>query len=158
MWIIEEDYESEFRYKHRPIPALKGLDTFGKVIHIGYFNRTIFSVLRIGYMVLPTVEMAQHITMIKAMTDRQDGIIDHAILTKFIVEGHFLRHLRRMRLIYKKLQTKLISLLKKHFGNEIRITSTDAGMHIIVWFLNAKHPENIPQLAKEIGMVIYAVD
>jgi GntR family transcriptional regulator/MocR family aminotransferase len=158
MWVIEDDYESEFRYVGRPIPALKGLDTFGKVIYIGTFNKTLFPALRIGYMVLPSVEMAGQITIIKAMTDRQSPVIDQSILTNFITEGHFLRHLRRMKLIYKKTQEELIHLLLHHFGDDIRISAENAGMHIIVWFLTDTITSDITHKAKERGIILYAVD
>lgn len=158
MWVIEDDYESEFRYVGRPIPALKGLDTFGKVIYIGTFNKTLFPALRIGYVVLPSVEMAGQITIIKAMTDRQSPVIDQSILTNFITEGHFLRHLRRMKLIYKKTQEELIHLLFQHFGADIRISAENAGMHIIVWFLTDTITPDIPHKAKERGIMLYAVD
>jgi len=158
MWVIEDDYESEFRYVGRPIPALKGLDTFGKVIYIGTFNKTLFPALRIGYIVLPSIEMAGQISIIKAMTDRQSPVIDQSILTNFITEGHFLRHLRRMKLIYKKTQEELIHLLLQHFGADIRISAENAGMHIIVWFLTDKITPDITQKAKERGIMLYAVD
>lgn len=158
MWIIEDDYESEFRYSGRPIPALKGLDSFAKVIYVGTFNKTLFPALRIGYMVMPTIEMAQKISVIKAMTDRQSPIIDQAILTAFIAEGHFLRHLRRMRLSYKKAQGLLIHLLNKHFGANIGISAKEAGMHIMVWFPLHKVAPQLSNQAKEIGILLYAVD
>jgi len=158
MWVIEDDYESEFRYVGRPIPALKGLDTFGKVIYIGTFNKTLFPALRIGYIVLPSIEMARQLTVIKAMTDRQSPVIDQAILTHFLIEGHFLRHLRRMKLIYKKTQEELIHLLLQHFGTDIFISAENAGMHIIVWFLTDKITSDITQRAKERGIMLYAVD
>jgi len=158
MWVIEDDYESEFRYVGRPIPALKGLDTSGKVIYIGTFNKTLFPALRIGYIVLPSIEMARQITIIKAMTDRQSPVIDQSILTNFITEGHFLRHLRRMKLLYKKAQEDLIHLMLQHFGAGIRISAENAGMHIIVWFLTDKIPPDITHRAKERGIMLYAVD
>jgi GntR family transcriptional regulator/MocR family aminotransferase len=158
MWIIEDDYESEFRYVNRPIPALKGLDTFERVIYIGTFNKTLFPALRIGYMVMPSVTMAQQFTMAKAEIDRQSPVIDQAILTQFMIDGHFLRHLRRMRLVYKKAQDELISLLRQHLGAHIRIAAADAGMHLIVWLLTDKDTTEVIRKAKEHGVILYAVD
>ena len=149
MWVVEDDYESEFRYVSRPIPALKGLDTFGRVIFIGTFNKSLFPALRIGYIVLPSVVMAKQLAMIKAITDRQSPVIDQAILTNFILEGHFLRHLRRMKLLYKKAQEELISLLHQYFGLDVRISAADAGMHLVVWFLKDKVTKDITHQAKK---------
>ncbi|MGY0038307.1 MocR-like pyridoxine biosynthesis transcription factor PdxR [Pedobacter sp. NJ-S-72] len=158
IWVIEDDYESEFRYVGRPIPALKGLDSFGKVIFLGNVNKSLFPALRIGYIVLPSVVMAKQIAMIKAITDRQSPVIDQAILTNFIMEGHFLRHLRRMKLVYKKAQQELISLLYQYFGLDIRISAADAGMHLVVWFLKDEVTKDITHQAKEYGMNLYAID
>lgn len=158
MWIIEDDYESEFRYVKRPIPALKGLDTFGRVIYVGTFNKTLFPALRIGYMVLPSAEMATEFTIAKAVIDRQSPVIDQAILTKFILEGHFSRHLRRMRLIYKKAQEDLVLLLQKHLGAEVRIAVADAGMHLIIWLLKKYDPLEILRKTRERGVMLYAID
>lgn len=158
MWVIEDDYESEFRYVNRPIPALKGLDTFGKVIYVGTFNKTLFPALRIGYMVLPSAAIAQQFTIAKAVIDRQSPVIDQAILTEFIVAGHYTRHLRRMRLIYRKAQEELIALLKQHLGSELRIEVAEAGMHLVAWLLSDQDATAIALKARANGVYIYAVD
>ncbi|MBB2148266.1 MocR-like pyridoxine biosynthesis transcription factor PdxR [Pedobacter gandavensis] len=158
MWVIEDDYESEFRYVNRPIPALKGLDTFGKVIYVGTFNKTLFPALRIGYMVLPSVALAQQFTIAKAVIDRQSPVIDQAILTEFILEGHFSRHLRRMRLVYRKAQEDLVALLKQHLGDFLRVETTDAGMHLVAWLLDDEDATAVANKARANGVFIYAVD
>ncbi|WP_316751545.1 PLP-dependent aminotransferase family protein [Pedobacter gandavensis] len=158
MWVIEDDYESEFRYVNRPIPALKGLDTFGKVIYVGTFNKTLFPALRIGYMVLPSVALAQQFTIAKAVIDRQSPIIDQAILTEFILGGHYSRHLRRMRLVYRKAQEELVFLLKQQLGDQLRVETTDAGMHLVAWLLTDKDASAVAGKARANGIFIYAVD
>ncbi|WGQ10891.1 PLP-dependent aminotransferase family protein [Pedobacter gandavensis] len=158
MWVIEDDYESEFRYVNRPIPALKGLDTFGKVIYVGTFNKTLFPALRIGYMVLPSAAIAQQFTIAKAVIDRQSPVIDQAILTGFILAGHYTRHLRRMRLVYRKAQEELILLLKQHLGNQLRIASAEAGMHLVAWLMSNQDATAIALKARASGVFIYAVD
>ncbi|WP_316839068.1 PLP-dependent aminotransferase family protein [Pedobacter gandavensis] len=158
MWVIEDDYESEFRYANRPIPALKGLDTFGKVIYVGTFNKTLFPALRIGYMVLPSAAIAQQFTVAKAVIDRQSPVIDQAILTSFILEGHYTRHLRRMRLIYRKAQEELVALLRSELGDYLRVTTADAGMHLVAWLLNGQDAITVAHKARANGIYIYAVD
>ncbi len=75
-----------------------------------------------------------------------------------MIDGHFLRHLRRMRLIYKKAQDELVSLLRQHLGAQIRIAAADAGMHLIVWLLTDKDTTEVIRKAKEQGVILYAVD
>lgn len=143
MLIIEDDYDSEFRYNGRPVPALKGLDKRGHVLYAGTFSKVLFPALRIGYVVMPTAEMAQQLSFIKAITDRQNPVIDQAILCEFIRQGHFARHLRRMRTLYKKNQDDLVNLLQQHLKDDIKIHLGDAGMHFIIEFLQDKHAETL---------------
>ncbi|HVI43710.1 MAG TPA: PLP-dependent aminotransferase family protein [Chitinophaga sp.] len=133
MWIIEDDYDSELRYSKKPIPALQGLDTHGKVIYLGTFSKVIFPGLRIGYMVLPDVPMAAIFAKGKAFLDRQNAITDQAILHEFISGGYFTIHLRKMRVLYKKRQDYLIALLQKYGKGLIRAEKQDSGMHLIGW-------------------------
>ncbi|MGY0035397.1 aminotransferase-like domain-containing protein [Pedobacter sp. NJ-S-72] len=143
MLIIEDDYDSEFRYNGRPLPALRGLDNSGHVIYLGTFSKILFPALRIGYVVMPTAEMARQLSFIKMITDRQNPGIDQAILCEFIRSGHFARHLRRMRLLYKKNQDYLVFLLKKYLGDHIIINAGDAGMHFVVSFVKDCHAEAV---------------
>ena len=92
MWLVEDDYDSEFRYNGRPVPALKGLDDQGRVIYTGTFSKVLFPALRLGYMVLPSVEMAQQFKLVKSTIDRQSPVIDQAFVAQFMNEGHFARH------------------------------------------------------------------
>ncbi|KAA2243637.1 PLP-dependent aminotransferase family protein [Chitinophaga agrisoli] len=157
LWLLEDDYDSEFRYNGRPVPALKGFDDKGNVIYIGTFSKVLFPALRIGYMVLPTAAMAQQFKIVKSTIDRQSPVIDQAILTQFMREGHFARHLRRMRTLYKKQQDDLTQLLEKHLHKYITVAPSDTGMHLIGWL---KQPCNMPLLLKKanaIGMIIQPV-
>jgi GntR family transcriptional regulator/MocR family aminotransferase len=146
MWLLEDDYDSEFRYNGRPVPALKGLDDKGCVIYAGTFSKVLFPALRLGYMVLPSAEMAQQFKMVKSTIDRQNPVIDQAIVARFMEEGHFARHLRRMRALYKKQQDELTALLKKHLGEYLEANACDTGMHMIAW---VRRPCNLPLLIKK---------
>ncbi|HWW41400.1 PLP-dependent aminotransferase family protein [Pedobacter sp.] len=158
MVIIEDDYDSEFRYDGRPFAALKGIDTHGNVMYIGTFSKILFPALRIGYMVLPSQELAEKFTLIKAITDRQNPVIDQAILAEFIRDGHLNRHLRKMRLLYKKNQDDLIQLLKTYLGDKISISKVEAGMHFVLTFKNALHAEQIKLHGKQKGLTLYPID
>lgn len=158
MVIIEDDYDSEFRYDGRPITALKGIDTHGNVVYMGTFSKILFPALRIGYMVLPNTALAQKTALIKAATDRQNPVIDQAILTEFIHGGHLNRHLRKMRLLYKKNQEDLISLLEQEFGHQILISKVGAGMHFILTFKNTAHADLIKKQTEESGLTLLPID
>ena len=98
-WVIEDDYDSEFRYSGRPIAALQGLDFTGRVIYLGTFSKVLFPSLRLGYLILPP-DLVEPFTNARALVDRHSPLIEQAVLADFIAEGHFARHIRRMRALY----------------------------------------------------------
>ena len=106
-WIIEDDYDSEFRYSGRPLASLQGLDRDGRVIYVGTFSKTIFPALRLGYAVVPE-NLIDVFTTARALADSHSPSIDQAVLTDFIADGHFARHVRKMRLLYEERQEILV--------------------------------------------------
>ena len=100
-WVIEDDYDSEFRYGARPIPCLHGLDVDGRVIYVGSFSKTLFPALRLGFVIVPT-DLRERLVAARAAADQHPPTLDQAVLADFIVEGHFARHLRRMRVVYQE--------------------------------------------------------
>lgn len=157
MWIIEDDYDSEFRYNGRPIPALQGLDTNGNVIYVGTFSKVLFPALRLAYLVLPTPEVARHFKIAKAVADRHSPLIEQRVLSTFITEGHFERHMRRMRVLYKKQQDTLIRLLQLHLSHEVTIAAADAGMHLVVWLLRDIPDTVMVQAAAVRRLIVFPV-
>lgn len=153
-WIVEDDYDSEFRFKGRPIPALMGLDKDANVIYVGTFSKIMFPALRIAYMVLPDVETARNFTYAKTLVDRQNPIMDQIIMADFMIEGHFLRHIRRMRLIYRHSQERLLALLAEHFTDEISVEPDDSGMFLVVWLGRNLKASEIVELAKTNGIIL----
>lgn len=132
-WIIEDDYNSEFRYAGRPLAALQGLDRDGgRVIYVGTFSKTIFPSLRIGCAVVPP-ELADVFVIARALNDVHSTSIDQAILTEFIVEGHFARHVRRMRALYRERQQILVEECEKNLKGLLEVKKADAGMHLVGW-------------------------
>ena len=136
-WIIEDDYDSEFRYAGRPLASLQGLDRNGRVIYIGTFSKTIFPALRLGCLVVPP-DLTQIFTAVRALSGTHSPLIDQAILAEFIAEGHFARHIRRMRTLYQERQQILVKESKRQFDGLLEVSAADAGMHLIGWL-----PENI---------------
>jgi GntR family transcriptional regulator/MocR family aminotransferase len=131
-WIAEDDYDSEFRYAGRPLAALQGLDTGGRVIYIGTFSKVLFPALRLGYMVVPagTVDA---FAGARALADRHPPGPSQALVTEFLVEGHFARHVRRMRTLYAERQAALISAARREWQGLLEVSPTDAGMHLVAW-------------------------
>jgi GntR family transcriptional regulator/MocR family aminotransferase len=131
-WIIEDDYDSEFRYKGRPLASLQGLDEAGRVIYVGTFSKTIFPALRLGYMVVPK-NLVRVFTVARALADRHSPSIDQAVLTDFIEEGHFARHIRRMRALYAERQITLIKAAERELAGLLDVPFDDAGMNVVGW-------------------------
>jgi GntR family transcriptional regulator/MocR family aminotransferase len=129
--IIEDDYDSEYRYGGRPIPALQGLNLNNNVIYIGTFSKVLFPALRIGYLVIPS-SLVPIFSQAKYLTDRLCSTMDQYVLTEFINTGALERHIRQMRIIYNKRRETLVTSLTKHFGDNIEIVGENAGMHLMV--------------------------
>jgi len=145
-WIIEDDYNSEFRYAGRPLASLQGLDRDGRVIYMGTFSKTIFPSLRIGCLVVPS-DLVDIFTVARALNDVHSSLIEQAILTEFIAEGHFARHIRRMRTLYEERQKILIEECEKHLGDLLEVKKADAGMHLVGWLPEGVSGVNINRRA-----------
>ena len=128
--IFEDDYDSEFRFSGRPLPAMQGLDHGSKVIFCGSFNKVMFPSLRLGYLVVPR-NLIDVFAYTKAMTTRHQSLLDQAVLCDFIEQGHLGRHLRRMRKIYLERYTILRELAQQHLAEYLEIATIEAGMQTI---------------------------
>lgn len=129
--VIEDDYDSEFRYNSRPIPALQGLDRGNKVIYMGTFSKVMFPALRLGYLVVPK-SLASVFAIAKWLSDRQCPILEQCALTDFINQGSLEQHLRRMRSLYDQRRQTLIQALEENFGDQITIIGENAGIHLMM--------------------------
>ena len=129
--IIEDDYDSEFRYDSRPIPALQGLSDGNHVVYVGTFSKVLFPALRIGYAVVPET-MSGVFARARWIADRQTPTLEQRALADFIAEGHLERHLRRMRTLYDKRRQTLVRTLKNSFGDQVEIVGENAGMHLMI--------------------------
>lgn len=150
-WIIEDDYNSEFRYSGRPLASLQGLDAAGRVIYVGTFSKTIFPSLRIGCAVVPP-ELIDVFSSARALNDVHSSLIDQAILTEFIAEGHFARHIRRMRKLYEHRQKILIEECEKNLKGLLQVKKADAGMHLVGWLPEGISDKLISEKAAEKGL------
>lgn len=152
-WIIEDDYNSEFRYAGRPLASMQGLDNAGRVIYVGTFSKTIFPSLRIGCVVAPP-ELVEIFTAARALNDVHSSTIDQAILAEFIADGHFARHIRKMRQLYEMRQKILVEECKKELSDYLEIEKADAGMHLVGWLKGNLNDELISRKAREKGLIV----
>jgi GntR family transcriptional regulator / MocR family aminotransferase len=130
-WIIEDDYDSEYRYESMPIASLQGLDANSRVIYIGTFSKVLFPSLRLGYVVIPPDLVERFIAVRLAMDITPAGFFQ-GVLADFIREGHFSRHIRRTRILYNERRITLLESIRQELGGAAEITGGQAGMHLSV--------------------------
>jgi GntR family transcriptional regulator / MocR family aminotransferase len=127
-WILEDDYDSEYRYASRPLSALQGLDASERVIYIGTFSKVLFPALRIGYVVVPR-PLVETFRRIRESLDIFQPSLEQLVVTEFLREGHFARHIRRMRALYHKRRDALLSALREYVPM-LEPYNSDAGLHL----------------------------
>lgn len=140
-WIIEDDYDSEFRYSGAPLASLQGLDVNNRVIYAGTFSKTLFPGLRLGYLVVPRDLIDAFISARNAMS-LAPPFLAQAVLNDFIEQGHLTRHIRRMRTRYARRREALVAALQETLGDIVRLGPSDAGLHLTV-----RLPEDVDELA-----------
>jgi GntR family transcriptional regulator / MocR family aminotransferase len=129
-WIIEDDYDSEYRFASRPISSLQGLDTDARVIYIGTFSKVMFPALRLGYMVVPK-DLLPAFSAARDAADIFSSTLYQAVMTEFIREGHFARHIRRMRMLYMDRRRSLTKAIQTWMGDILEVIGEEAGMHLV---------------------------
>lgn len=157
-WILEDDYDSEFRYDAKPLAALRELDGGERVIYVGTFSKALFGALRLGYMVLPAALREDFITA-KYLADFGSPAIEQAALANFIVEGSFERHLRRATKMLKERRAAMLEGLRKDAGDRIEIDDGHAGMHLVVWLrgYTAERLDALIALARRYELGLYPI-
>jgi len=134
-WIIEDDYDSEFRYESLPIASLQGLDSNSRVIYIGTFSKVLFPSLRLGYIVIP-LDLVERFHAVRRVMDLGPPSFYQEVVSDFIREGHFARHIRRMRVHYGELRSALVVSLSRELGPTVELLGDEAGMHVAVTLQN----------------------
>lgn len=146
--IIEDDYDSEFRYQGRPLPSLQSIDEEERVVYIGTFSKVLSPGLRMAYMVLPNWLLPKY-------EKRFDGqhcnvsFIEQKIIAKLIAEGHWEKHVRKICLLHKKKHDILVHAIKKYMGERVKIHGHHAGLHILLEFLDGQKEEVLVKVARE---------
>jgi GntR family transcriptional regulator/MocR family aminotransferase len=129
-WIIEDDYDSEYRFGARPIAALQGLDSSDRVIYAGTFNKVVFPSLRLGYAVIPR-DLVPAFSTARDATDVFSSTLYQAVMTDFIRDGHFARHIRRMRMLYGERRQALVDAIAEILPGKLEVVGAEAGMHLV---------------------------
>ncbi len=150
-YVFEDDHNSEFRYTGPPLPCLQGLDNFGRVIYAGTMSKILYPSLRLGYILAPE-RLVEPMIKIRAVIDQHSPAIDQATLARFLTEGFFLSHIKRMRKLYSDRREFFIeqfnNLLSKYFVLEI----PEAGLHFVAWLRQKEHLPLITRVCTEIGI------
>jgi GntR family transcriptional regulator/MocR family aminotransferase len=128
-WVLEDDYDSEYRYVSRPLGALQGMDTHGRVIYVGTFSKVMFPSLRVGYLIVPP-SLLDDVHSAREAFDVFPSTLYQLALADFIREGHFARHLRRMRVLYEARRDALLNGLDRHCADYLTVHNADAGLHL----------------------------
>ncbi len=128
-WVLEDDFDSEYRYAGRPVAAMQGLDAAGRVVYVGTFSKTMFPALRVGYLVVPT-SLVDACTTAVRITGQQPPVDVQAALADFLTEGHFAAHVRRMRALYAGRQERLVRALRRRLDGLLLAHPRDGGMQV----------------------------
>jgi GntR family transcriptional regulator/MocR family aminotransferase len=150
-WIIEDDYDSEYRLGGRPIASLQGLDTDARVIYIGTFSKVMFPALRLGYVVVPK-DLVEAFSTARDATDQFSSTLYQAALADFIREGHFARHIRRMRMFYIERRTALVDTIRQQLSDKLTVIGAEAGMHLVALLPRGLSDVAISLRAAEMGI------
>jgi GntR family transcriptional regulator / MocR family aminotransferase len=153
-WVLEDDYDAEFRYAGRPLEALQGLDDDGRVIYLGTFSKVLAPALRLGYLVVPPGLVAAF-SRAREVSGRHAPMVEQAVLADFMVEGHFARHLRRMQGIYAERQAALLAAARDLAGGLIDVRPADAGLHAVGWLPEGSDGGRVARRAAALGVSVY---
>jgi GntR family transcriptional regulator/MocR family aminotransferase len=154
--IVEDDYDGEFHYGAQPLESLQGLDTEGRVLYVGTFSRTVFSALRIGYLIVPDALVAAF-TSAKWLCDRHTATLEQEALAEFISTGMYERHLRRVRRGNTTRRDVLLDSVARYLGDRVEVTGDGAGAHVVLWPRRRVAENVIVEKAAARGVGIYGI-
>jgi GntR family transcriptional regulator/MocR family aminotransferase len=150
-WILEDDYDSEFRYVGRPLPPLKSLDRGQRVLYAGSFSKMLFPALRLGYLVVPAELGGAFLRASKLLTTGQP-ILEQKVVAAFMRKGHFARHIRRMRILYAERRRCLAMALEAVLGDRVAVELASGGMHLLARFPGAADDSVLAKRAAQVGL------
>ena len=151
-WIIEDDYDSEFRYGSRPLASLQA-DDGGRVIYVGSLGKMLFPGLRMGYMVVPEHLVDTFRTGLSELY-REGQLMQQAVLAEFIMDGHLTSHVRRMRTLYGERRQLMIDAIRARFGDALPVMGDEAGLHLVLGLPDACDDRAVTQSAFDAGVIV----
>jgi GntR family transcriptional regulator/MocR family aminotransferase len=155
-WVIEDDYDGEYRYVSRPLPALKSLDRDGRVLYAGTFSKVLFPSIRLAYLVVPETQVERFEQITQAFAGGSPELTQ-AIVTAFITEGHFARHIQRMRKLYAERRAATTAGLESVLGKHVRIDAQPGGMHLILRLQGRQSDRGLAARMREAGLYCEAL-
>ncbi len=157
-YVIEDDYDGEYRFEGRPLAALKALDDGERVIYVGTLSKVMFPALRIGYLVLPT-PLVETFARAKLLADGGSAFLEQEALADFIASGAFERHIRRSRAWNGARRAALLAALATHLGDGAAVAGANAGLHVVAWLrgIAARRARDLVQRAAALGVGVYPV-
>jgi len=155
-WIVEDDYDSEYRFAGRPLASLASLDGGRHVIYLGTLSKVLFPALRLGYLVVPP-EHVNAFVGARYATDRHTAVLEQAVVAKFLTGGHFGRHIRRMRLLYEHRQQVLQNAIATRLGDEVDLRLSETGLHGVGWLRRRTDDVETADLAARAGVTVGAL-
>ena len=150
-WIIEDDYDSEYRYEGHPIASLQGLDNGQRVIYVGSFSKVLFPSLRLGYLIAPP-ELVDVLTVARLANDHSSPVFAQAVTTDFIVGGHFARHIRQMRTVYQERQAALLEATQSLLDDTLIVDAKPAGLHDMAWLADGLESTAVSRRLATLGI------
>jgi GntR family transcriptional regulator/MocR family aminotransferase len=155
-WILEDDYDSEFRYSGRPLPSLYGIDRGQRVIYLGTFSKTLFPALRLGFAIVPTALIEAFVSA-RTVVGRYSPILEQVLVARFMTEGHFASHVRKMRKLYAQRQAHLLCAVERRLGDWLTATPTDTGMEVIARLAPGLSGRAVSKAAAERGLEVMPI-
>jgi GntR family transcriptional regulator/MocR family aminotransferase len=155
-WIIEDEYDAEYRYSGKPLASLHSLDRTGSVIYVGTFTKMLFNALRIGFIVVPE-RLVEAFRIARSFVDRHAPTLDQAVLTEFINEGHFGRHVRKMRQVYSDRSQLLAKEANKRLSGLLDVEHAQSGMSTVAWIKTPITEMALARRAGQVGLEVFPI-
>jgi GntR family transcriptional regulator/MocR family aminotransferase len=150
-WIVEDEYDAEYRYSGSPVPSLQSLDRSGCLIYIGTFTKMLFNSLRLGFLVVPE-RVADAFAAARTFLDRHPPTLEQAILTDFILDEHFGHHVRRMRQVYAERSEALLDAAREFLTGRLDVAPAASGMRTVAWIRTGQRDTEVVERARAFGL------
>jgi GntR family transcriptional regulator/MocR family aminotransferase len=155
-WIIEDEYDAEYRYFGKPIASLHSMDKSGSVLYVGTFTKMLFNALRIGFVVLPE-RLVDTFQTVRSFIDRHPATLEEAVLAEFITEGHFGRHVRKMRQLYSERLQLLREVASQRLSHFLDVEDAEAGMRTVAWIKTGAPDKTVAMKARRLGLELFTI-